>query len=123
MSVRDTIRSMVPTALLEWNRARKKKLQRKLLEQKRASGAVWTKDKLLASLKEAGVDPNKDLLVHSAMSKIGYVDGGPATVVAAMQELLAPSSTLLMPTSPVVTLQAKHELALFDVASTTSKMG
>ena len=64
MSVRDTIRSMVPTALLEWNRARKKNLQRKLLEQKRAAGAVWTKDKLLASLKKAGVDPNKDLLVH-----------------------------------------------------------
>jgi hypothetical protein len=61
MSVRDTIRSMVPTALLEWNRTRKKKLQRKLLEQKRAAGAVWTKGKLLASLKEAGVDPNKDL--------------------------------------------------------------
>ena len=49
------------------------------------------------------------------MSKIGYVEGGPSTVEA-MQELLAPSSTLLMPTSPVVTLQAKHELALFDVA-------
>ena len=123
MSVRDTIRSLVPTALLEWNRTRKKKLQRKRLEQKRAAGAVWTKDKLLASLKEAGVDPNKDLLVHSAMSKIGYVEGGPATVVEALRDSLHPSSTLLMPTSPVVTLQAKHELALFDVASTPSKMG
>lgn len=123
MSVRDTVRKMVPTALLEWNRRRKKQQQRKKLEEKRAAGAVWTKDKLLASLKEAGVDPNKDLLVHSAMSKIGYVEGGPATVVAALQEVLAPSSTLLMPTSPVVTLQAKHDLAVFDVANTPSKMG
>ncbi len=110
-------------ALLEWNRRRKKQQQRKKLEEKRAAGAVWTKEKLLASLKEAGVDPNKDLLVHSAMSKIGYVEGGPATVVGALQEVLAPSSTLLMPTSPVVTLQAKHDLAVFDVENTPSKMG
>ena len=93
------------------------------MEEKRAAGAVWTKEKLLASLKEAGVDPNKDLLVHSAMSKIGYVEGGPATVVAALQEVLDSSSTLLMPTSPVVTLQAKHDLDLFDVKNTPSKMG
>lgn len=123
MSVRDTLRNMVPTALLEWNRKRKKQQQRKKLEEKRAAGAVWTKDKLIVSLKAAGVDPNKDLLVHSAMSKIGYVEGGPATVVAALQEVLAPSSTLLMPTSPVVTLQAKHDLSLFEVANTPSKMG
>ena len=91
MSVRDTIRSMVPAALLEWNRTRKKKQQRKSLEQKRAAGAVWTKEKLVTSLKEAGVDAQRDLLVHSAMSKIGYVEGGPATVVAALQDSLHPS--------------------------------
>ena len=65
------------------------------MEQKRAAGAVWTKGKLLASLKEAGVDPNKDLLVHSAMSKIGYVEGGPATVVEALRDALHSSSTLI----------------------------
>ena len=114
---------MVPTALLIWNKNRKKRQQRRKLEAKRAAGAVWTKDKLIASLKEAGVDPNKDLLVHCAMSKIGYVEGGPATVVAALQGVISPFSTLLMPTSPVVTLQAKHDLAVFDVANTPSKMG
>ncbi len=114
---------MVPAALLEWNRERKKKEQRKRLEQKRASGAVWTKEKLMASLQDAGVDAERDLLVHSSMSKIGYVEDGPATVVAALQASLHKSSTLLMPTSPVVKLQAKHDLALFDVANTPSKMG
>ena len=54
----------------------------------KACRCIWTKGKLLASLKEAGVDPNKDLLVHSAMSKIGYVEGGPTTVVEALRDAL-----------------------------------
>jgi aminoglycoside 3-N-acetyltransferase len=119
----DKVRALIPTVLLEWNRKRKKKLQRKALELQKSEGQIWTEERLVRSLKEAGVSAGKDLMVHSAMSKIGYLEEGPKTFVGALKTVLGPEATLLMPTSPVVTLQAKHELALFDVKETPSKMG
>ena len=123
MNAKDILRNLLPTFALSWNRKRKKVQLRKQLEAKRAAGSIWTAQKLVSAFKEAGIDPKKDLLVHSSLSKIGYVEGGASTVVNALLEFLQPSSTLLMPTSPVVTLQAEHNLDIYDVATTPSKMG
>jgi aminoglycoside 3-N-acetyltransferase len=123
MSSRDFIRSLVPSFLLEWNRRRKKEKVRKALEEKRASGQVWDIQSLVDSLRSAGIEQGKDLLVHSAMSRIGYVSGGPKTFVNALLEVLGPKANLLMPSSPVTTLQASHDLAKFDVMNTPSQMG
>jgi aminoglycoside 3-N-acetyltransferase len=123
MNARDILRNLVPAFALSWNRKRKKERLRKKLEAKRAAGSIWTAQKLISAFKEAGIDSKKDLLVHSSLSKIGYVEGGASTVVHALLEFLEPTSTLLMPTSPVVTLQAEHDLDVFDVANTPSKMG
>ena len=76
MSAKDILRSLVPQPLLQWNRNRKKAKVRKDLEARKAAGDVWTKASLVESLKAAGVAPGKDLLVHSAMSSIGYVGQG-----------------------------------------------
>jgi hypothetical protein len=38
------------------------------------------------------------LMVHSSLSSFGYVEGGGATVVRALMEILTPEGTLLMPT-------------------------
>ena len=106
MNAKDILRNLLPTFALSWNRKRKKVQLRKQLEAKRAAGSIWTAQNLVSAFKEAGIDPKKDLLVHSSLSKIGYVEGGASTVVNALLEFLQPSSTLLMPTSPVVTLKA-----------------
>lgn len=123
MSLKDVIRSWTPAFLLEWNRARKKAAVRDALDRAKEKGEFWTQTDLMESLKAAGVERGRDLMVHSSLSKIGYVQGGPASVVAALMEHLGPEATLLMPTSPVVTLQAEHPTTLFDVAATPSKMG
>ena len=123
MNASDILRNLIPSFVLSWNRKRKKALMRKQLQAKRRVGSIWTCQKLVSAFKDAGIDPKKDLLVHSSLSKIGYVEGGAQTVVNALLEYVDPTSTLLMPTSPVVTLQAKHDLDVFDVANTPSKMG
>src|SRR6056300_694472 len=123
MSAKDILRSLVPQPLLQWKRNRKKDKVRKDLAARKAAGDVWTKASLVESLKAAGVAPGKDLLVHSAMSSIGYVEGGPATVVAALLEVVGEAAHLLMPSSPVITLQAEHPQTAFSVAETPSKMG
>ena len=77
MSIRDLLRSLVPSAVLAWNRRRKKNQVRKALTKKKDSGETWTKARLVDSLRAAGVHEGTDLLVHSSMSAIGYVEGGP----------------------------------------------
>ncbi len=123
MSTRDRLRSFIPSTILAWNRRRKKAHIRKALAKKKASGETWTKERLVDSLRAAGVKEGADLLVHSSMSAIGYVAGGPKTVVDALLEVIGPKANLLMPTSPVTTLQAMHSQEVFSVKDTPSKMG
>jgi aminoglycoside N3'-acetyltransferase len=56
-----------------------------------------TKRRLIADLKALGVRAGVDLMVHSSLSRIGHVAGGPETVVEALLAVLGPRGTLVMP--------------------------
>ncbi|MCC6606729.1 MAG: AAC(3) family N-acetyltransferase [Anaerolineae bacterium] len=58
----------------------------------------FTKTMLIEQLHALGVQPGLVLLVHSSLSQIGYVPGGPVSVIQALQEALTPAGTLVMPT-------------------------
>jgi aminoglycoside 3-N-acetyltransferase len=52
---------------------------------------------LAADLGRLGVRPGSVLIVHSSYKSLGSVDGGAATVVAALRQALGPEGTLVMP--------------------------
>lgn len=52
---------------------------------------------IIASLEQAGIAPGDLVLVHSAMSQLGYIDGGADTVIDALLEVIGKEGTLLMP--------------------------
>lgn len=49
-------------------------------------------------LSALGVTPGMVILVHSSLSSLGWVCGGPVAVVLALEDALSPGGTLVMPT-------------------------
>lgn len=63
----------------------------------RTQGDPATIQSLSADLAALGVAQGMVLLVHSSLSALGWVCGGPVAVVLALEETLGPRGTLVMP--------------------------
>jgi aminoglycoside 3-N-acetyltransferase len=63
---------------------------------------VWqpmtTYDRLAGDFADLGVRQGQVVLLHSSLRSLGHVDGGPATVVSVLRDLLGPGGTLVVPT-------------------------
>jgi aminoglycoside 3-N-acetyltransferase len=57
-----------------------------------------TVERLVGDLRDLGVERGGTLLVHSSLSALGWVAGDAQAVVAALQEAVTPTGTLVMPT-------------------------
>ncbi|MFD8522989.1 aminoglycoside N(3)-acetyltransferase [Streptomyces capillispiralis] len=62
------------------------------------TGPLVTLGSLTAQLRALGVRPGETLLAHSSLSSLGWVNGGPVTVVRALLGALGPDGTLVVPT-------------------------
>jgi len=56
-----------------------------------------TQTQLLGDLRRLGVQQNSTLMVHSSMSSLGWVVGGPQAVIIALREAVGADGTLVMP--------------------------
>jgi aminoglycoside 3-N-acetyltransferase len=57
-----------------------------------------TVDSLAKDLGELGVVSGMTLIVHSSLSALGWVSGGPVALILALQKVLGSEGTLVMPT-------------------------
>ncbi len=105
----------------------------------RFEGQPKTEKLLRQDLLDIGVTREMTLLVHSSLSSIGWVVGGPPTVVRALLRVLGESGTLIMPAatphctdpatwaSPQVVVdwlpQLQEHLPIFDPQTTPTEMG
>lgn len=60
-------------------------------------GRPNTRESLREELHAAGVRAEMVLLVHSSLGRLGWVSGGPVAVIQALQDVLTPDGTLVMP--------------------------
>ena len=65
---------------------------------KKTGNSPITVKSLIKDLERLGVSPGMVLLVHSSMSSLGWVCGGPVSVIMALETVLRTYGTLIMPT-------------------------
>lgn len=56
-----------------------------------------TRESLAYDLRRLGMQPGMTVIVHSSLRSLGWVCGGPATVVQALMDVLTEQGTLVMP--------------------------
>ena len=131
MSVRQTVRNLLiavlPTVAIEKIKELRKTARRKQWERtvRDDPDAHIDQARLEQFLRDLGVERGRDLILHSSMRKMGHVEGGADTLIAALQNVLGPDATLLMPTYPLTKGAVEHmqDPTPFDVAADRSTMG
>lgn len=119
------IRQITPSVFLKWYRDAMKKATDAKLQKEKRKGKVYTKKDLVRHFKKIGIKPGDVLLVHSSLSKIGFVENGAKDVVDALLEAVGEEGHLLMPNSPNASYQLDYIKALdfFDVENSKSMLG
>lgn len=99
-------------------------------------GLPQTTASLAGDLRRLGVRRGETLLVHSSLRSLGWVSGGAPAVVRALQEVLGPGGTIVVPAQtadnrdpsrwpdpppPSWWAEIRNHLAAFDPASTPSR--
>jgi aminoglycoside 3-N-acetyltransferase len=89
------------------------------------SAVPVTAAQIARDFRALGLRPGDTVLVHSAMSRIGFVQGGAPAVVDAFLDVLGSEGTLAVPTFPFngSMLAYVRSDPDFDVDTTPSKMG
>jgi aminoglycoside 3-N-acetyltransferase len=83
-----------------------------------AQGAA---DRIAEDLRRLGVSEGGVLLVHSSLSALGFVSGGPETVIRGLRQALGTEGTLMMPALSYERVTTKRPF--FDVRRTPSNVG
>ncbi|WP_217619280.1 AAC(3) family N-acetyltransferase, partial [Achromobacter sp. GbtcB20] len=108
-------------AVLESTRRRRNE------QQIRRSSRHVTRAELVRDLAGLGIARGDTLFVHSSLKSLGYVEGGAAAVVGALQDAAGPEGTLLVPTYylPAGTVKAACEMEgyVFDPNRHGTNMG
>ncbi len=82
---------------------------------------MWKRQQLVAAFGEVGLRRGGVVLVHSALRKLGPVEGGADTVIDALREAVGPEGTVAVPTHTFSVVHAKQPV--FHQALTPSNVG
>ena len=121
--MKSVLRRFVPQGIRRV--ARKIKLHLELQKTKAQNPAV-TKSQLMRDLAALGIEAGDLLFIHSSLRGLGFVEGGPDTVIDALLETVGPEGTLVFPTYTLVrgmkeTLDS--DTHIFDPLNSPSTVG
>jgi aminoglycoside 3-N-acetyltransferase len=114
----------LPESLLAKAMNIRKSLRRKTLQLQSKRQPIRF-EQIIEDLRKIGIQNGDSVLVHSSLSKIGYVEGGAPMIIRALRAVVGERGTILMPSFPA-TGRNKDYLEtqpIFDVLKTPSNMG
>ena len=124
--MRTFIKSIIPPNFLNYLRNKRVTIRRKKFEREMKRERVdVTGEEIKTKLIELGIKPGDSLIVHSAMSQIGFIVGGADTVIDGFLKVLTEEGTLLMPAYPFRGTMVEYMKSdeIFDVLNSPSYMG
>ncbi len=122
-SLQEALKNLAPRSMRRMVRASLKGLRDLRNRMQRHQGQVLDQAAVVAALSRLGIKPGDTLIVHSSLSRLGFVEGGVDAVVKALQEAVGSGGTLGAPTFWTVDAGAVEEGALFDAANAKSQLG
>lgn len=119
------MRHIIPDFLLAWYRRRKSEKRLQALEEDKASGNTLSFKDLVALFKSFGIAPGDVVMLHSSLSKIGFVEGGADAVIDSLLACTGENGTVAMPSFPGMGFNADYlkTNTTFNVLETPSCMG
>lgn len=119
--MRDRLATVVAQLLPSGVKRALRRLRRAYVQQ----WCAFTSADLRDAVSRLGVAPGDLLMMHSSYDRFLGFQGSPLAAIQALQAVLGPSGTLMMPTLPFVgsAIAYAQEHPVFDVRRTASKMG
>jgi hypothetical protein len=121
--LQETSKNLAPRSVRRMARALLKGLREFRNRIQRVQGRVLDQAGVVAALRRLGIKPGDVVLVHSSLSRLGFVAGGVDAVVMGLQEAVGADGTLGAPTFWTVDPTTVDEGTLFDSVQGKSQLG
>lgn len=123
--MRKFLLNILPKSFIIFYKNNKKRQRLKQREFLISQNKSVSKQHIIDKLKSIGITKGDVVMLHSSLSKIGFVQNGANTIINALMEVIENDGTLVMPAFPAVGFNYDYLKTnpVFNVKETPSKMG
>lgn len=123
--MRKILLNILPKVLINLYKKNKKRLRLKQRGSLLNNKQIVTETDIINVFHKTGIIQGDTVMLHSSLSKIGYVENGADTLINAIIKIISDEGTLMMPAFPAVGFNYDYLKAnpVFDIKNTPSKMG
>ena len=123
--MRKILLNILPKSVIVFYKNSKKQKRLKQRELLISQKKIVTKQQIIEKLKSIGIKDGETIMLHSSLSKIGFVENGANTVIDAFTEVIGKDGTLVMPAFPSIGFNFDYLKTnpVFNIKDTPSKMG
>lgn len=123
--MRKFLLNILPQNLIHLYKEIKRKKRLTEREKLIAQNKIVTEQSIIEQLKLIGITNGDVVMIHSSLSKIGFVENGANTVIDAIINAIGNDGTIVMPAFPAIGFNYDYLKTnpVFNVRETPSKMG
>lgn len=123
--MRKFLLNILPKSLIVFYKNSRKRKRLKQREFLISQNKIVTKHHIIDKLKSIGITNGDVIMLHSSLSKMGFVENAADTVIDAFTDVIGNEGTLVMPAFPAIGFNFDYLKTnpVFNINETPSKMG